>query len=303
MGIGLSGLSGIAGIGGEGGHRPSPQQSYTPQPPISSFGGGSGGSLGGLSQLGQAISLGKVGAGLAGNTDLAGSLGAAGGVLGAGQSAYNILRGDGSPSDYLSLASKGKNLYDLYGASQAGAGAAGGAGAAEAAGAGAAGGEGALSGMSSVMGYAGPAMAVMAAMQALGDVGERGAKEGGYRTFDRLRSAGIPQNELLSIFQRGGDPNNPTGSLYTIDPAKAQAMLARYPGAQTDMHDLMGNFQAVAPDILGGDTRGVGGSAGGLARYFGAPAYDAKLTRTSQQGADSGFNPYGTVVPRDDSGG
>jgi len=133
MGLGLTGLQGIgnpyghsSNVGGLSyANQPmprAPMQSVAPNSP------------GGLSQLSQALSAGKLGAGLLGDKELSGDFGMAGNALGAGRSAYNIMNGGGSFQDYLNLAKSGYQLGSQTGLIGGGAGsAAGGAGSSAAA--------------------------------------------------------------------------------------------------------------------------------------------------------------------------
>lgn len=106
--LGLTGLQGIQGLGGYS--RPSGGLSYVPTQPMNQQLNQQGQSPGGLSQLSQALSAGKIGSSLLGDKELSGDFGMAGNALGAGKSAFNIMQGNGSLGDYLSLA---KNGYQL----------------------------------------------------------------------------------------------------------------------------------------------------------------------------------------------
>lgn len=270
MGIGLSGLSGIAGIGGGSGYRPSPQQSYMPRPPVGSFGGNSsggssGGDLGGLGQLKMAANLGKFGAGAAGNTELAGQLGAAGqglGYLGALNSAGNILQGRGGVNDYTSTGKAAYDLYNKYQAAQA-ASEAGAAGGGEAA-TGASGGEaGAGAGMGGGMAFTG-ALGAMIAYGAARDATEaRNRIEGARRTAERLQNMGVSQSELdpNKLFQFSTPWLNPAerysprpGEDQLVDRSQANSPLLQL--NEDYYNKLVAAHPRIASEIGAGDVGG-----------------------------------------------
>jgi len=166
-------------------------------------------SPGGLSQLSQALSAGKLGAGLLGDKELSGDFGTVGNALGAGRSAYNIMQGNGSLQDYMNLAKGGYQLGTqaglIGGGETAGAGGAAGSSlvgssGSAATGAGAAGAEAGSSGAASGLGAASTGIGVVMLAKVLGDMQTaRQAQEqaeGAQRTVGRLNDIGVNWGDL-----------------------------------------------------------------------------------------------------------